>query len=343
MMRKTAHAGVIVFPAFVALALAVAWWTFAEDEGEAGQGTEGTVSDRPSGAAGEVSDAFATTPAVSRDARHVAPSVVSRVGERFVWELDERERQDFLPDLRALADAGWADAVTVLAPVVVDCIDDPPESEALLRSVVYGAGIQVSFGEDGLIRNETPPSDDSEEKRAAQDKWFRDLMSRSREKQMTCADAMPANPDRLMDWLELALEQQPEGFVGAVLSGRLMPEDNAWIVRNAERLAAFNQRLIGVIESRVMQGDPEALHMAWSVLAWGNFTPVPEPLRAFPYALAARMLPAGTPGHIPSHSRTEEQVEHLLGRALTEKELSRAHDRTRELYERCCAGPEGSG
>lgn len=319
----------------ILVASAAAWWMSSLDPGNQAPGTNASASPTESPAT-----AVDTGPALAggnRNARRSVPNVVTRVGDRYVWELDEPTRQNFLADLRALAEAGWAEAVTVLAPVVVDCIDHPPQSEALMRSVVYGADIQVTFGEDGLISNDPPPAEESAEARAAKDEWFRQMMSQSREKQMTCNDAMPANPDRLMDWLELGLEQQPEGFVDAVLSGRLMPDDNAWIVRNAERLAAFNQRLIGIIESRVMQGDPEALARAWRVLARGNFTPEPEPLRAYPYALVARMLPGGTAGHVPGHSRTREQVEHLLDRPLTDAEIAAARDRARELYDRCCA------
>ncbi|MEX2500134.1 MAG: hypothetical protein WD397_14795 [Wenzhouxiangellaceae bacterium] len=336
-MRSTANSGVIVFLGCAALALAVVWWTLVEDERESGQGVEATISDSAAATAAEDSDGVAAAPLASDERRSVGPNVVTRVGDRFVWQLDERERRDFLPDLRALADAGWARAVAALAPVVVDCIDDPPESEATLRGYVYGPTIQFTVGEDGEIRQGAPPDNNPEATRAAQDERFRQLTLRNWQKQLICHDAMPANPDRLMDWLELGLEQQPEGFIPAVLEGRLIPEDTAWIVRNAERLAAFNLRLIGVIESRVMQGDPEALGMAWSVLAWGNFTPDPEPLRAYPYALAARMGTTDASGRIPSRSRTQERVEYLLGRPLSEQELSRARERARELYDRCCA------
>jgi len=337
MRHRTGHDGIaflLAFAAMVVLAIAAAWWMPDKDEaGSDGEGIDaGTASDSTAAASAEIGAA----PAAIEQRRRVVPNVVTRVGERFVWELDERARRDFLPDLRALADAGWAQAVTALAPVVVGCIDDPPASEAWLRSLVYGPKMQFTVGEDGELREGAPPEDDPEAARAARDERFRQLMSRSREKQMICSDAMPANPDRLMDWLELGLEQQPEGFLDAVLSGRLMPEDTAWIVRNAERLAAFNLRLIGAIESRVMQGDPKALRMAWRVLAWGNFTPEPRPLRAYPYALAASMLPADTPGHVTGNSRMVEQVELLLGRPLTDRELSEARDRARELYDRCC-------
>jgi len=38
-------------------------------------------------------------------------------------------------------------------------------------------------------------------------------------------------------------------------------------IERRRRVAAFNLRLIGAIERRVMQVDPEALRMAWPALA----------------------------------------------------------------------------
>lgn len=143
----------------------------------------------------------------------------------------------------------------------------------------------------------------------------------------------PEDPDRLMDWLEQALLEQPPGFFRIVLEGWWVPSDKAWVVRNAERLAVFNDGVLAAVRSRVARGDRALLARAWSFFAGGRFQSEPDLLTAAVYANAASHLP-------PAEHRRRfgaEWMNRRFGEALDKDQLRHAAELGAALYERCCA------
>lgn len=271
-------------------------------------------------------------PAVDTGIRrsNLPPELVTRIDNVPLYRADIEARLPHLETLRSLADVGWSAAALALAPIAARCIDDPPRAEARILED-YDPARVIRLGDQKRWADMTP-----EEQAAERQQWLQmaeRTMEKDRLRLEECRIAQPDDPDRLMDWLEQALLEQPPDFFRAVLEDGLVPSDNAWVVRNAERLAAFNDGVLAAVRSRVAGGDRELLASAWSFFAHGHFQPEPDLLAAAVFGHAA--------SHLPMDERRgrfgADWLGAQLGDELTDAELRRAAELGAELYDRCCA------
>lgn len=292
----------------------------ATEDGETIQRATDAASGGPRNEAQTSGDRMRASPGRMR-----VPEIVNRIDGLPYFRGPVEQRLLHARELRALADAGWSAAMVALAPVVAKCISDPPETEAQIRARVDPATI-LRLGDSKRW------SDMTLEEREAERRWHVEAAERAIEQDRLrideCAVVQPTDPDRLMDWLEQALLEQPPDFFRAVLEDGLIPDDEAWIVRNAERLAAFNRGLLAAVRARVASGDRQLLDLAKDFFAYGRFQPEPDLETAAIYAYAARQLPG-------SSRRPGRVMEELL-EPLDPDERERLRETGRALYERCC-------
>lgn len=275
-------------------------------------------------------------------ARGWASSSVDRSGagaETPPWALDYHQRLEHLAELRALADAGWGEAVLPLAEVVSGCIstrDRTPGElfETYFRDLRVRPGATLKEIRAALA----PELAESAERQRDWDR-FTERLAQEQQRQRHCKHAMPDDPDRLMDWLEMALEQRALGFLNGLIAGHMVvPRHAPWIVRNAERLAAFNEQALRQMRVRIDDGDIELLALAWRPFMRRTLLPELRPDLAWMYAAAAAEIPAGMLDRDFKPEAAFRMIDHDLEHhrmELSGKEA--AITRGRELYRQCCA------
>lgn len=258
------------------------------------------------------------------------PNIVTRIDGAPLYKAPIEKRLPHLAKLRSLAEVGWSEAALVLAPIVARCISYPPKTEAEILAANNPATM-IRFGDQKQWAEMSP-----EERTTERERWSRraeQIIEQERFRPEQCRLAQPEDPDRLMDWLEQALLEQPPDFFRVLLEEPWVPSTNAWVVRNAERLSVFNDGVLAAVRSNVARGDRELLARAWSFFADGRFQPEPDPLTAAVYANAA--------SHLPPHERhgrfDAAWMDAQFGDALGENQLERAAELGAELYDRCCA------
>ena len=104
---------------------------------------------------------------------------------------------------------------------------------------------------------------------------------------IACNAVTDEDASRIMDWLDLALEQRHPEFLAGYLRWDILPEDRAWRIRHAERLALFNQRFEAAYLDGVYAGELSMLDLAWRLYAIEKVLPKTDPYRAFVFNHAA--------------------------------------------------------
>jgi len=263
------------------------------------------------------------------------PDVATHIRGIPIWELPEHEIDVHLEDLRQLVDAGWSQAFVPLAPIAAACIASPPRSDREVREIFdpeYGSwhrynGIALESSRDRAAMRETRMQ------------LLQRQLGRAGERQQRCRAGLGANPDRLMDWMELALEQQPAGFFAVMLEySSLPPESMPWLVRNAERMARFNLGFLSALRARFASGDPEVVGRAWKAFATQRFLPEPDPVQAWAFGLVARRLPPPLSDTAP----TADDRARLIKAGLDPAAQDRAREVADALWQQCCAGGSGA-
>lgn len=257
-------------------------------------------------------------------------NIVTRIDGVPLNKTPIEKRLPHLPELRSLAEVGWSEAALVLAPIIAQCIANPPRTEAAILEA-YNPSKTIRFGDTKQWAEMSP-----EERAAEREQWSqraRRLIEQHRLRFEECRITQPEDPDRLMDWLEQALLEQPPDFFRVLLEESWVPFRDAWVVRNAERLSVFNDGVLAAVRLRVAQGDRELLARAWSFFADGRFQPEADPFMAAVYANAA--------SHLPPNERRERfdaaWMDVQFGDALSKHQLERAAELGGALYDRCCA------
>jgi len=270
-----------------------------------------------------------TSVAEARDGQPppTGPNIVTRVEQTPLWRLPAAQREEYLDELRDLARAGWAEAALVLAPEFVDCLERPPMPAAQVEAYYHpDTGTYWNLGT-------TEPSPTAEEIQTRQ-AYLAQRQAESRQERLRCERVGATDPDVLMTGLEQMLQQQPEGFFAAVINDRVLPDDETWIVRNAERIAEFNRGFLAALRARVEQGDRDLLAIAWRAFRHDRFLPQPDAWSTLIYGLAARKLGPNLQRFAPTRQDLD-QVAVTAG--LDPDQQAAARDRAEQLWQRCCA------
>jgi|GEM_PF-3820411 len=260
-------------------------------------------------------------------ARAMRPNLVTHVDGVPVWELPQEQRPAYFAELRALADAGWAEAMLALASEAGLCVLRQGMDEGVVYVAAHPDYAYIYLGAE---------LETAEEREAAMpERWahFEQRMEEYRSNRETCDIVLGEDPDVIMDWLEHALVQQHPGFFRALIEDRIVPFSPGWVVRNAERLAIFNQGFLDALTARVERGDREALAVAWKAWAGRRFLPEPDAERALVYGLAARRLPPPWNEHAPD----DAQLAEIAGADFGPRQRQAARQAADELWRRCCA------
>lgn len=295
-----------------------------EHPADAGTSSDEFQTGKPEGAGRDDSD---------RRPRASGPNVVTHVDGIPVWALPEETIDSHLAALRALVDAGWSQAFVRLAPVAARCLTMPTQTDQQVQDLYH-----PDYG--SIYRSDIYAEETERDRRIMRDQRLAFLDQRLdevRRRRQRCRDALgdDPDPDRYMDWLELALEQQPAGFFRLMLDEQLViPPDFGWLIRNAERLAQFNSGFLNALRARFLAGDPEVLGRAWKAFATHRFVPGPDPVQAWAYGLVARRLPPPLSDKAP----TDDDVQKLVQAGLNPAAREHARETADALWRQCCAG-----
>lgn len=244
-------------------------------------------------------------------------------GDVDVLSLSPDDQADHVATLRRLANAGVAAAAWRMADFASRCFNNPPWSDAEVEAKIAEMDRQAEQrGDPGMP--ELVAQRDRETWRSA--RWARRL----------CAQIEPTDLDRQMDWIELALARRhPELFMRMTFGGAFVfPDDQAWRVRHAERLAVFVDRARRGFAAQIESGDSALLRRA--EFFYGNTDGLLGPnddYQALVHAFAASYLP-------PEGNEWRPDEAHLLrsrARSLTPAQIEAARADAQALYQRCCA------
>lgn len=279
----------------------------------------------------ETADGSADEPVPQQ--RATGPNVVTLVDGVPVWALPEETIDAHLATLKALAEAGWSEAFVRLAPIAARCVTMPAQTDQQV--------LDLYDPDHGIIyRSEFYSKETERDRQVMRDQrtaFLESALAEARLRRQRCRDALgdDPDPDRYMDWLEHALEQQPDGFFQLLLDEPLvMPIDTGWLVRNAERLARFNAEFLSALHTRVHSGDPEVIGRAWKAFTTNRFLPQPDPLQAWAYGLVARRLSPPLSETAP----TDDDFGALVEAGLDPATQERARQAAEALWRQCCVG-----
>lgn len=225
-----------------------------------------------------------------------------------------------VPALRRLADAGVASAAWRMTDFVARCARRTPETEAETRRRLEKMRREREEDDRGVSPDDWADVVEMITKSARQDRQM-------------CADLEHSDRNRLLAWLEFALAgDEDELFMRMTMGGFVFPDDQAWLIRNAERLAVFVERAKTAFDARIEAGDIALLHRAAFYFRnnpefWprgGDF------YRAHVHETAAALLHDDGSG-LPSGRDIDS-------RYLTPAQMDAAAAEGRALYDRCCAG-----
>ncbi|HMB38124.1 MAG TPA: hypothetical protein VKO85_03520 [Wenzhouxiangellaceae bacterium] len=261
-------------------------------------------------------------------AEAVRPNIVTYKHGQPLWDLSYPELHEHVNDLRALAGAGWGQAVFPLARLLSGCLRNPnPRGEHEIRAQARAQRERIRGNDADL------PRDEVDRRLANVDSSVELQLQHSSRRRAACAAVTPADEDRMMDWLELALEQHHPAFLAGYLRWDLLPDDDAWMVRYAERLAQFNRRFEVAYLDGVYAGEREMLDLAWKLYATHKVLPEPDPFMAFAFNHAADLEARATP------EMTRQYMDSFrldtIDLDAAQAELARAEGE--RIYDRCCA------
>lgn len=261
-------------------------------------------------------------------AESVRPNIVTYKQGKPVWELPYDQLHEHVDDLRALADAGWGQAVLPLVRLVSDCLGNrDPRTEQEVRD-------QARAMRERRLANQSDWPEDEVQRQVAQvDQWLEYHLQYSARRRAACAAVTAVDEDRIMDWLELALEQRHPKFLAGYLRWELLPDRDAWMVRHAERLANFNQRFQAAYLDGVYAGERGMLDLAWKLYATRKILAEPDPFRAFAFNHAAD-LDARERAGVTRQFMDSFRIEQI---GLAPERVDDARDQGEQIYARCCA------
>ncbi|MFU8833305.1 MAG: hypothetical protein ACNA7J_14275 [Wenzhouxiangella sp.] len=261
-------------------------------------------------------------------AESVRPNIVTYKQGKPLWELSHNELHEHVDDLRALADAGWGQAVFPLVRLVSSCLGTQPvRTEQELRDQAR------SMRANSLDNQGDLPDDEVQRRVALADRWLEYQLQESSRRRVACAAVTAADEDRIIDWLELALEQRHPEFLAGYLRWGLLPADNAWKIRHAERLADFNRRFEAAYLDGVYAGERKMLDLTWKLYATRTVLPEPDRFKAFAFNHAADLAARESTG------MTREYMDsyRLEAIELNAAQVDDARAEGERIYERCCA------
>ncbi|MEX2500136.1 MAG: hypothetical protein WD397_14805 [Wenzhouxiangellaceae bacterium] len=320
----------------VVLGAATAYWTRGAPEQRTSM-TRQTEIDEAASAADRpetLARRFGDNPAGNRTsgstelAESVQPNVVTYKQGKPLWELPYEELHKHVDDLRALVDAGWGRAVLPLTRLVSDCLTRRPSSEREIRETARSRRARWQ-------ENRLDWSNDKVQRQLEQvDQWLESRLQESSRRRAACGAVTATDEDRIMDWLELALEQRHPEFLTGYLQWDLLPDNFAWVVRHAERLAAFNRRFEVVYLDAVYAGERELLDMAWRLYASYKVLAEPNPFIAAAFDHAADLDARARTGVTRQYPEIFRQQRINIEPSMVDD----ARAEGRRIYDRCCAG-----
>lgn len=267
-------------------------------------------------------------PQPSAIAESVRPNIVIYKHGKPLWELGYGQLHEHVDDLRALADAGWGQTVLPLARLVSGCHGrSAPRSE---REILAHAR---SRRERWRKNVDDWPEDRVRRELAQIEPWLEAQLELAKLRRSACASVTNEDVARIMDWLELALEQRHPAFLAGYLRWEVLPHDDAWMVRYAERLANFNRRFEAAYLDGVYAGEWAMLDLAWRLHATRMILPDPDPFMAFAFNHAAELEARESPGM----TRQYMDSYRLEAIGLDPEMVDDAYAEGERIYERCCA------
>lgn len=260
-------------------------------------------------------------------AESVRPKIVTYKQGKPLWALSYDELHEHVDDLRALADAGWGQAVLPLVRLVSSCLGDKPfRTEAEVRD-------QARSMRSSRLENRSGWPDDEVQRQVAQvDDWLEYHLQYSSRRRTACAAVSPGDEERIIDWIELALEQRRPAFLAGYLRWDVLPEDDAWMVRHAERLANFNRSFEAAYLDGIHAGERSLLDLAWRLYATRTVVPEPDPFLAFALNHAAE-LDARDRAGVRRQYMDSFRLEAIDLEPAMVKDARAEGER---IYERCC-------
>lgn len=258
----------------------------------------------------------------------VHPIVAADQERKPLWELSHEQLHEHVDDLRALVNAGWGQAVLPLTRLVSECHDHGvPRSEGEIRG-------NARSRRERLRRNVDHWPEDRLRSEYEHIERMLEFELESMNRRRRACDAVTGDDVlRIMDWLELALEQRHPAFLAGYLRWDILPDDKAWRVRYAERLASFNQRFEIAYLDGVYAGEFSMLDLASRLYSMRQVLHEPDPYRAFAFNHAADLAVRRNVG-----MRREFAAGTRLNAADLDPALVReARAEGERIYERCCA------
>ena len=266
-------------------------------------------------------------PAVAVLTESERPNVVTYKEGKPMWELPFEQLYEHVNDLRALVDAGWGQAVLPLTRLVSECDGRrtfPSEGEIRANA--------RSRREDLRRRAENW----SEERVQSEFAQFERMLELEIEywgrKRSACNAVTDEDVLRIMDWLELALEQRHPEFLTGYLRWDILPDDKAWRARYAERLAAFNQRFELAYLDGVYAGDLAMLDLASRLYTMQKVLPERDPYRALAFDHAANLAARRN----VSMRRVFSESSRLNATGLDPRLVNEARAEGERIHDRCC-------
>lgn len=309
-------------------------WHFSGQQTPVANQAESEESKKDAGRAGGLAPASGKSRRLGRMnklstmAESVRPNIVTYKQGKPLWELSYDELHDHVDDLRALADTGWGQAVLPLVRLVSSCLGDKPfRTEAEVRD-------QARSMRSSRLENPSGRPDDVVQRHVAQvDDWLEYHLKYSSRRRTACAAVTAGDEERIIDWIELALEQAHPAFLAGYLRWDLLPEDDAWMVRHAERLADFNRRFEAAYLDGIHAGERSLLDLAWRLYATRTVVPEPDPFLAFALNHAAALDARDRAGV----TRQYMDGFRLEAIGLDPSMIDDARAEGEKIYERCCA------
>lgn len=324
-------AAIILVLGIIALGAAVAYtnWRASDQQmpkaREANTGEADVATDQMESAVGPSDEGRVGEDPLAESAR--PDFVIYKQGEP-LWTLSYDELHEHVDDLRALAGAGWGQAVLPLVRMVVSCRVNPPRSEDEILDTAPGPGSFRFPNQDRMSGAELR----RRQEEASERRLDRQLQ-RSRRRQTACTAITETDEGRIMDWLELAVEQRHPAFLAGYLRWELLPRDDAWMVRYAERLANFNRRFEAAYLDGVYGGERGMLDLAWKLYATRKILPEPDAFLAFAFNHAAELDARERVGVTRDYMDSYRLEVIDLEPALADE----ARAEGERIYERCCA------
>jgi len=268
------------------------------------------------------------TPGMTALAESVRPSVVTFKHGKPLWALSYEDLHEHVDDLRALAGAGWGQAVLPLVRLVSGCLGNrQPRTERDVREHAR------SMRANRLENRSDWPEDELQRQLAQVDDWLEYHLDHSSRRRAACAAVTAADEGRIMDWLELALEQRHPAFMAGYLRWDVLPGEDAWMFRYAERLADFNRHFEAAYLDGVYAGERAMLDLAWKLYATRKVLPESDPFKAFAFNHAAELDARDRLGTKRQYMDSYRLEAIDLNPALADD----ARAEGERIYERCCA------